>query len=139
MASIKIKLNECLKDSPGFRRQLNTTKGDFDSFESVLKKINDACNQFYQDGLKFNDSFQRLIESMQLLNRGLNEKEEEFVRRKLNAFCTLLEDSKHAQEKFLAESFRAINEKVNGFLDKSVAMNEIYCIFFCLLEKKTNS
>jgi hypothetical protein len=39
-----------------------------------------------------------MIESIQLLNTLLNEKEEEYTRKKLGTFCTLLKDSKLCEE-----------------------------------------
>ena len=39
-----------------------------------------------------------MIDSIQLLNNLLNEKEEEYTRKKLSNFCTLLKDSKQCEE-----------------------------------------
>lgn len=36
---IKLDINECLKDSPQFRKKLNKVEGELDSFESIYKKV----------------------------------------------------------------------------------------------------
>lgn len=114
---IKLDFNECLKDSPLFRKNLSKAENDLESFESVYKKINENCISFYNDGIKYLDSYKKLTESIQQLNGLLNEKEEEFTKKKMNNFCSLLKDARQGEEDFLNESFKSITEKLNKFLE----------------------
>ena len=41
-----------------------------------------------------------MVDSMQLLINTINEKDEEFTRKKLNKFCNLLSESRRSEEVF---------------------------------------
>jgi hypothetical protein len=75
---IKLDFNECLKDSPLFRKNIQSAQNDLESFENVHKKVNikyelwmvmiwlivfmiqkisDNCISFYNDGIKYLESY----------------------------------------------------------------------------------
>jgi hypothetical protein len=62
---------------------------------SFLIQLNDKL--FYNILLLFATK-RRLIDSLQMLNGTFNEKDDEFVRKKLTNFCCLLKDSKQGEE-----------------------------------------
>lgn len=36
---VKLDINECLKDSPMFRKKLTKVEGELDTFETIYKKV----------------------------------------------------------------------------------------------------
>lgn len=114
---VKLDINECLKDSPIFRKKLNKVEGELETFETVYKKINDNCNMFFQDGIKYLDSFRRLIDSIELIKSVLNEKEEEFSQRKIKNFCNLLRETRLGEEALINESHKSITETITKFVE----------------------
>ncbi|RNA01459.1 arf-GAP with coiled- ANK repeat and PH domain-containing 1 [Brachionus plicatilis] len=117
---VKLDFNECLKDSPLFRRNLSFAENDLETYENTYKKIYENSLAFHADGLRYLDSYRRMIDSIQDLGSLLSEKDEGFTRRKIDNFCSLLKDSRHCEENFLSESFKSISEKANKFLENDI-------------------
>lgn len=117
---IKLELADCLKDSPGFRKNLSKAETDLENFEGIYKKINESCSVFYQDGVRYLESFKRLIDAIGTLNAALSEKEDEFTKKKIATFCSLLRDSKQGEENFLNDSCKAINDRVARYLESDI-------------------
>jgi len=144
-----------MKDSPLFRKNLVKAESELESFEIVYKKINENCISFYNDGIKYLDSqkyfafilslfptifiyvtfffsnSRRLIDSIGLLKNLLNEKEEDFARKKLVDFCSMFKDSIKSQENLLFESFKTITEKLTRFLESYVWKIHFEHFFLC--------
>lgn len=116
----KIDINECLKDSPVFRKKLNKVEGELDAFENIYKRINENCNAFFQDGIKYLDSFRRLIDSIELIKSVLTEKEEEFSQRKIKNFCNLLRETRLGEEALINESHKSITETITKFVESDL-------------------
>lgn len=49
--------NECLKDSPLFRKKLSQAESEIDAFEAAYKRIAENCVAFYNDGMKYVESY----------------------------------------------------------------------------------
>ena len=63
-----------------------------------IEKINENCILFFQDGIKYLDSFRRLIDSIEHIRAVLNEKEEDFSQKKIKNFCNLLRETRLSEE-----------------------------------------
>jgi hypothetical protein len=58
-----------------------------------------------------------MINSFELLSNILNEKDEEFTKKKSINFTTLLKDSIQGEENLINEAFKYITDKITNFLD----------------------
>ncbi|CAF0702791.1 unnamed protein product [Brachionus calyciflorus] len=117
---VKLDFNECLKDSPNFRKNLSLAETDLENYENIYKKIHENSLAFYNDGIKYLDSYRRMIDFIQSLGSLLSEKEEGFTKRKIENFCSLLKDSRQCEENFLNESFKSVSEKINKFVENDL-------------------
>ena len=116
----KFELSEGTRDTPLFRRNLLKAESELETFEAILKKINDNCLVFYQDGAKYLDSFRRMIDSFECLKLVLCDREEAFAHNKVKNFCSLLKEARQSEEARLNDTHQSITDKLTKYLDNDL-------------------
>lgn len=117
---VKLDLNECVRDTPLFRKKLCQVESDIESFDNIYKKINETCQVFHSDGKRYLDSFGNMIDTFETLKAVLNDRMDDFSQNKVKNLCSLLKEARQSEEACLKDTHKLITEKISQFYESDM-------------------
>ncbi|KAM9501819.1 arf-GAP with coiled-coil, ANK repeat and PH domain-containing protein 1 [Clarias gariepinus] len=116
--TIQMEFEECLKDSPKFRSQIEGVEVNVNELESRLEKLVKQCNAMLDAGRTYCVSSKSFVSGIREL--GYNFPEDTTVRKCLETFSKKLSTILMAQEELIESTQRSVKQKLQSFVKEDV-------------------
>jgi archaellum component FlaC len=114
-----LSFDECLKDSPAFRRDLRRAEHSIDTLTSTLETVIHNCGSMVRKGESFGQSVQDFLTSLQSVTKHDAFREDSFVCEGMNRLVETLSELESLRNLVVEQANRSIADSLTQFL-KSV-------------------
>lgn len=115
-----ISLEECLKDSPAFRRDLRKAEHDMDTLSASLEAVVGNCSMMVKKGQSFGASVQSFLASLREVSRHDVFKEDEVVVGSLQRMIEVLGELESLRALVVEQANRSVADALVNFLKTDV-------------------
>ena len=115
-----LSMEECLKDSPAFRRDLRKAEHDVDTLSAVLEAVIGNCSMMVKKGQSFGASVQAFLNSLRDVSQHDVFKEDAVVTTSLNRMVDVLGELESLRALVVEQANRAVADSLVHFLKADV-------------------
>jgi hypothetical protein len=127
-----LSLDECLKDSPAFRRDLRKSEQDIDSLSSSLENVIEKCSNMVRKGEGFGLSVQEFLSSLQSVSKHQMLREDPVVFKSMNKLIDVLGELEDLRSLVVEQANRSIADSMSHILKDVKTVKETGKVFLRL-------